>query len=387
MNVIFISPDFPTNYKYFCKQLNNIGINVLGVGEQDFGGLDSDLQHWLNWYCKVYSLNDYNSVRDRVAFLISKFGKPDYIECLNETWLMLCAKLREEFGVPGLNAAQTVTIRNKSAMKETFAKFNIPSAKYKLIHSKQELAAFAGQVNFPIIVKPDAGVGAINAARLNSYNDLDGFWNTKPDGPYLAEEYIQNAVIETFDGLCDKNGNTVFISSFQYAILPLEALANKTDVFYYTLLKPKEDICALGFEILKAFNVKSSFFHFEIFRKLDGGLSVIEVNMRPPGGLSLDMFNYSADADVFSLWAKVIRGDVSFDKYAGKYYTAYIGLRNYIPRKHNLSDSLNVFSDNILISHTMQPLYREAMGDYAVIMRNVNEKALLENVKYIMEPQ
>ena len=31
-NFIFISPNFPTNYWQFCRELKNNGLNVLGIG-------------------------------------------------------------------------------------------------------------------------------------------------------------------------------------------------------------------------------------------------------------------------------------------------------------------------------------------------------------------
>ena len=32
-NFIFISPNFPTNYWQFCRELKNNGMNVLGIGD------------------------------------------------------------------------------------------------------------------------------------------------------------------------------------------------------------------------------------------------------------------------------------------------------------------------------------------------------------------
>ena len=32
-NFIFISPNFPTNYWQFCRELKNDGMNVLGIGK------------------------------------------------------------------------------------------------------------------------------------------------------------------------------------------------------------------------------------------------------------------------------------------------------------------------------------------------------------------
>ena len=37
-NFIFISPNFPTNYWQFCRELKKNGLNVLGIGDQPYDG-------------------------------------------------------------------------------------------------------------------------------------------------------------------------------------------------------------------------------------------------------------------------------------------------------------------------------------------------------------
>ena len=55
-NFIFISPNFPTNYWQFCRELKNDGMNVLGIGDQPYDELKPELKDSLNEYYKVGSL-------------------------------------------------------------------------------------------------------------------------------------------------------------------------------------------------------------------------------------------------------------------------------------------------------------------------------------------
>ena len=43
-NVIFISPNFPTNYWQFCRELKNNGMNVLGIGDAPYDELTGELR-------------------------------------------------------------------------------------------------------------------------------------------------------------------------------------------------------------------------------------------------------------------------------------------------------------------------------------------------------
>ena len=66
-NVIFISPNFPTNYWQFCRELRNNGLNVLGIGDAPYDGLMDELRGSLNEYYKVGSLENYDEVYRAVA--------------------------------------------------------------------------------------------------------------------------------------------------------------------------------------------------------------------------------------------------------------------------------------------------------------------------------
>jgi hypothetical protein len=52
--------------------------------------------------------------------------------------------------------------------------------------------------------------------------------------------------------------------------------------------------------------VSRKIFHFEFFRQDDGHLVALEVNIRPPGGLTTEMFNYANDIDIYAEWAHII---------------------------------------------------------------------------------
>ena len=49
-NVIFISPNFPTNYWQFCRELKQNGKNVLGIGDAPYDGLSNELRDSLSEY-------------------------------------------------------------------------------------------------------------------------------------------------------------------------------------------------------------------------------------------------------------------------------------------------------------------------------------------------
>ena len=99
MNFIFISPNFPHTYWNFCDRLKKNGVNVLGIGDAPYDGLEDGLKGALTEYYKVDSLENYDQVFRAVAFFSFKYGKIDWIESLNEYWLEQDAQLRTDFNV------------------------------------------------------------------------------------------------------------------------------------------------------------------------------------------------------------------------------------------------------------------------------------------------
>ena len=82
-NFVFISPNFPTNYWMFCRELKKNGLNVLGIGDQPYDELSNDLKDSLNEYYKVSNLENDDEVYRAVAFFIFKHGRIDWLESNN----------------------------------------------------------------------------------------------------------------------------------------------------------------------------------------------------------------------------------------------------------------------------------------------------------------
>ena len=133
-NFVFISPNFPTNYWMFCRELKKNGLNVLGIGDQPYDELSEDLKESLNEYYKVSSLENEDEVYRAVAFFIHKHGRIDWLESNNEYWLERDAKLRTDFNIQsGFQVSDMPRIKYKSKMKEFYIKAGIPVARYHMV--------------------------------------------------------------------------------------------------------------------------------------------------------------------------------------------------------------------------------------------------------------
>lgn len=335
-NFVFISPNFPPNYWQFCKELKNNGLNVLGIGDQPYNELSWDLKNSLNEYYKVSSLENEDEVYRAVAFFIHKYGRIDWLESNNEYWLERDAKLRTDFNITsGFHTFDMPKIKYKSKMKEYYTKAGIPVARYHLVDNIENCFAFVEEVGYPVVAKPDNGVGASDTYKIKDEEDMYEFFNKKAsDVLYIMEEFI-TAEICSYDAIIDSNGEPMFEAGNVTPFSLMDVVNNADDSIYYIAKDLPEDTRAAGRATVKSFGVKSRFVHFEFFRLTKdqhigkkGQIVALEVNMRPSGGFSPDMINFARNSNVYKIWADMIAFDHSTSPVGRHAYCAFAGLRD-----------------------------------------------------------
>ena len=335
-NFVFISPNFPESYWKFCAELKNNGMRVLGIGDCPYDNLKQELRDGLHEYFKVSSLENYDEVFRAVAFFTYKYGKIDWLESNNEYWLERDAKLRTEFHITtGFMEADMNKVKCKSAMKEYYKKAGLPTARYHIVEGYEDAVQFANEVGYPVVVKPDNGVGASHTYRLRSDDEVRFFIDTKDDNIYVMEEQV-NGVVCTYDAIIGANGEALFESGNVTPNSLMDVVNDSGDSLYYLHKEVPEDIRDAGLRTVAAFGVKSRFVHLEFFRLTqdqeglgkEGDLIGLEVNMRPAGGYTPDMYNYAYETDVYKIWADMICFNKSTKPLGTRRYCAFVGRRD-----------------------------------------------------------
>ena len=335
-NFIFISPNFPLTYWRFCAELKKNGMRVLGIGDSPYGDLSQELKDAMHEYYKVSSLENYDEVFKAVAFFTYKYGKIDWLESNNEYWLMRDARLRTEFNITtGPKLDEMDKIKFKSAMKEYYAKAGLPTARYHLVEGYDDAAEFANTVGYPVVVKPDNGVGANNTYKLHCDDDLRFFIDHKDDNVYIMEEFV-NGYVQTYDAIIDSKGQPLFESGNIPPLSLMDIVNDNGDSVYYLVKELPEKIRDAGLRTVKSFGVKSRFIHLEFFILNEdqeglgkkGDVLGLEVNMRPAGGFTPEMYNYSQETDVYKIWADMVAFDCNTKEVGNSHYCAFYGRRD-----------------------------------------------------------
>lgn len=383
MNYIYLSPHFPTNYYPFVIQLRKSGANVLGIGDTPFNHLALPLQQHLTEYYHISDMHNYDELVRAVGYFTHRYGKIDRFESHNEYWLETEARIRTDFNIEGPKTAEIPWVKQKSLMKELYQQAGIPVARGRIIRKDTDAKQFIEEVGTPVVAKPDIGVGAAATYKIHDENELQHFLATKPKVDYLFEEFIQGQVV-SFDGLADQDGKVVFCTVNVFRQGVMETVNHNMDFFYYSMREIPEDLMKIGMRTVKAFNIRARFFHLEYFRTSDGRIIALEVNMRPPGGLTTDMYNYANDFDIYTEYANIIVHNRFVAQAHHPYHCAYLGRKHHIHYTLPHIEVLQQFS-NILVHHQpMDAVLRNVLGDYAYILRSPHLKDILEAEQVIL---
>ena len=112
--------------------------------------------------------------------------------------------------------------------------------------------------------------------------------------------------------------------------------------------------------------------HFEFFRLTKskkglgkvGDIVALEVNMRPAGGFTTEMFNYGQSVDVYQIWADMVAFGESRHTYGGpKSYCVYVGRRDGVPYRRALDELERQYAANARLFTRMPDALAGTMGN------------------------
>lgn len=395
MNFIFISPQFPHTYWNFCARLKKNGINVLGIGDTPYDQLSQELRNSLTEYYRVNDMENYDEMFRAVAFFSYKYGRIDWLESNNEYWLEQDARLRTDFNITtGVNTKGISKYKSKYEMKKYYAKAGVPTARISKVTDIKKAKAFLEEIGgYPIIAKPECGVGAAHTYKITKDAELEEFFATRPDVAYVMEEFIEGDIV-SYDVITDNRCEPLFESMTCWPPSIADIVNNKLDLDYYTAATVPEALRTLGRATVKAFDVKSRFVHLEFFclRKNKKGLGKkgdfvgLEVNMRPAGGYTPDMMNWAHATDVYQIWADMVAfnerrvPDLNMD-----HCCVYASRRDCYQYKHSWEEVMEKYRDKIVMAERLPALWYDAMGNYMFTAHADDDAAAEEFIAFVEE--
>lgn len=324
MNVLFISPGYPTEMADFCRGLAHCGARVVGLGEHPVQSLPAVARHALADYVQVPTLVDTDAVLARVREYAAH--RPlQRVECLWEPFMMLAAQLREVLDIGGMRTAQTELFRDKEKMKQALDAAGLRTPRHTTATGAEAIRAAASSIGLPLVIKPIAGAGSANTHEVRDAEALEAaIADVGEQREVSVEEFIEGEEF-TFDTVCS-GGRILYENIAWYRPKPIIGRAtewismqtvNLRDIDRPDLAPGRE----LGRRVIEALGFRTGFTHMEWFLTPDGEAVFGEIGGRPPGGRSVDLMNFTHDFDIYVGWAEAVTGR-PFTQVASRRYNA-----------------------------------------------------------------
>lgn len=394
MNFVYISPQFPRTYWNFCDRLKRKGVNILGIGDTPYEALPSETQQALNEYYYVHDMENYDEMLRAVAFFTFKYGKIDWLESNNEYWMAMDAKLREDFHITsGYMGKEVRFIQHKSNMKKYYQEAGVKVARWHLVTTLEKGKEFVKTVGYPLIIKPDVGVGASETYKIENEAQLCEFYEQPHNVSYIMEEFVPGNIC-SFDGVANSQKEILFYTSHIFPTPIMDIVKNQDHLVYYSQRELPQDLLDTGKRVVASFPCERRFFHFEFFRMLEdkpglgkaGDLIGLEVNMRPPGGYTPDMMNFANDWDVYRIWADMVCQDKSdVDTTQRLYICVFASRRDSHTYRHTHQEILNIYRDFIVMEERMPEVLSDAMGNQMYTARFKTMEEVKAFVNFVLE--
>ena len=392
MNFVYISPSFPKNFYQFCNRLKLNGVTVLAIADTPYDQLSEELKNSIDDYYQVYSMENYDEMIKAMGYFIFHYGHIDWLESNNEYWLEQDAKLRTDFNITtGIHTNHIEDIKCKSKMKKFYEEAGVKTARYHLVTNLDEGLQFIEKVGYPVVVKPDNGVGAAKTYKISNQDELEKFYQEEHVTQYIMEEFV-NGLIISYDGIANLDKDIIFDTSHVFPNPIMDVVNDQSSMYYYSLREIPYDLKQAGHACVKAFYTAGRCFHMEFFKLLEdkeglgkkGDIIGLEVNLRTPGGYTPDMMNFANDIDVYQIYADMVTKGYSEYDHHRPYHCVYCGRRDGITYTHSHEDIISQYHFDLVMCERMPDILSGAMGNFTYTARFENMEQVDAFVQYVL---
>ena len=311
--VIFAAPILSENASRMIGASADLPDVRLGVISQDWPDhLSAALRAKIAAHWRVDDILSNAQLAHAAQALSRQLGPIDRLFGAYEQLQVPLAEVRERLGIAGMRAEAARNFRDKARMKTLLRQAGLPCARHQLVTSDADAWEFAGEVGYPLVVKPPAGAGAISTFRVDEPEALRQALKISPPGPgqaVLLEEFITGDE-HSFETI-SIDGRAVWHSLTHYLPAPLEVLRNPW--IQWCVVLPREvddprydDIHDAGIRALEVLGMETGLSHMEWFRRRDGSVAISEVAARPPGAQITTLISRAHDIDFLHAWARLM---------------------------------------------------------------------------------
>jgi biotin carboxylase len=217
------------------------------------------------------------------------------------------ALLAEELGLPGPGLRAACTSRNKYLQRELFARHGLAQPAYHLARDVTDARRWAAD-RYPVVLKPLSEAGSIGVRVVTGARELVAWCAERQPGPaFLVEQYLAGQEYSV-EAIIDRRA-VVFSSITQKTTTPPPFCVEiQHRVPARCSDAAREQVSELLRRVAGALGIGSGIVHLE-FRLEPAGPTIIEIAVRTPGDMIMEVIRYATGVDLFDAAIAVACGE------------------------------------------------------------------------------
>ncbi len=382
MNYIFISPNYPAGHWKYIAALRSAGYNILCIGDAGDETFPAELRGNLTEYYRVGDLHNYDEVYRACAYYISRWGRPDIIDSLNDYWADLVDALRTDFICGDANICESCYIDGKIDRAE-YSEGLLPEC--TVFTTLNDAVQFGKTHGYPLFAVPAQNkrlerrfIAAEAGLRLLLRGESEGAW-------ILCAQYDGEPV--SVDGL--------FTYDNELNPLPVAVAAHAVTEDGSVCSIPLKEETAQKAVTLADYFCREGFFHIDAVKLTKsipgcgkkGDIVFNSFEEAPPHEFIIECMNAEFDCDLRGIWAKLsIDNDEKPELPLTQTCCGGAACRNFERSYKNSHEKiLRKLNSKLLLHGLTAEADKSRFADYYYIFKGQTSAELKRSIKFITE--
>jgi biotin carboxylase len=241
------------------------------------------------------------------------------------------AAIAESLGLPGIGTDVAYAMTQKVAMRRRLADAGVAQPQFAAVRNLHEGYAAVELVGFPAVLKPADSGGQRGVFRLDSADDLEAHLHAA-----LAESPTEEAIVEEYVEGLELNG-LVVVRDGSATLLTLSDRLRPPGigfgvgwihVYPATIFADQlEEAERIAVHAVHALGLRDGIAFPQLLATADGGVLVIEVAARIPGGQMADLARHAVGVDLVEIALRQALGEDVPDELVEPKFTQPLAIR------------------------------------------------------------
>jgi biotin carboxylase len=241
------------------------------------------------------------------------------------------AAVAEALGLPGIGTETAHRMTHKLAMRRTLSHARVPQPPFATLRSIEEAAAALAESGVPAVLKPVDSGGQRAVFRVESAEDLE-----RNLAEALAESPTHEAMVEAFVEGIEMNG-IVIARRGEASLLTLSDRLRPPGIGFgvgwmhvYPPSIPADQLARaerIAVDSVRALGLRDGIAFPQLIASPDGGVTVVEVAARIPGGQMADLVRHAVGVDLVEIALRQALGEDVKDELALPRFSQPLAIR------------------------------------------------------------